>query len=458
MWESLDTWIAATGALAAWACALPGCFLVLRRQSLVGDAISHAALPGIVLAFLIAQAARQSGWLTDAGYEASRQLLLLAGAVVVGTGCAVASEWVHRRGQVEPSAALGVVFTTLFALGLLLLRLVADQVDLDPDCVLYGTLENSVLDTIQLGSWQVPRAALRHAALVLVNLLTVTLFFKEMRIASFDPGLANAVGIPAWTMHYLLMSLTAFTAVSVFESVGSILVIAMLIVPAATAYLLTDRLAWMLVLASAVAVASAWLGHAAALFVPRWVFPALGYPQVTDASTSGLMAVVSGVMLVVAVLGGPRYGLVAQYVRQRRLAIRIAAEDLLAWLYRRCERGQRAVLVDERYAAHLTGIPKRRVRRALSDLARRGWLEHSPEGYQLSASGMQAGRNLVRAHRLWESFLAERLDVPAARLHDSAERIEHFLDSQMLDELESELATPQHDPHGSLIPRQDPGE
>ncbi|GIW92595.1 MAG: manganese ABC transporter permease [Pirellulaceae bacterium] len=454
MWESLDSWIAATGAVAASACALPGCFLLLRRQSLTGDAISHAALPGIVLAFLAAQMARQAGWLSDAGYEASRQLFLLAGAVVLGVGCAVGSEWVQRRGGVEPSAALGVVFITLFAVGLVLLRLIADQVDLDPDCVLYGTLENSVLDTVPLGSLVVPRALLRHLALFLLNLVLIGLFFKELRIASFDPGLANAMGIPAWLMHYLLMTMTAFTAVSVFESVGSILVIAMLIVPAATAYLLTDRLVVMLVLAALLAAASAWLGHAAALFVPRLVFPWLGYPQVTDASTSGMMAVVAGALLVAALLAGPRYGWVAQFLRRRRLATRIATEDLLAWLYRNAERGQALLPLESGRISQVTGMSRTRVRRAVGQLVRRRWIERTPDGLRLTAAGHTAAVNLVRAHRLWESFLAERLDVPAARLHESAERIEHYLDSQMLDELEAELQLPERDPHGSLIPRQ----
>jgi Mn-dependent DtxR family transcriptional regulator len=184
------------------------------------------------------------------------------------------------------------------------------------------------------------------------------------------------------------------------------------------------------------------------------IFPWLGYPQVTDASTSGMMAVVAGVLLGAAMLAGPRYGLVAQYLRHRRLATRIATEDLLAWLYRNMERGQALLPSDSGRISQLTGISTARVRRALGQLVKRHWVEPTPHGVRLTAAGQTAAGNLVRAHRLWESYLAERLDVPAARLHDSAERIEHYLDSQMLDELEAELQLPERDPHGSLIPRQ----
>jgi len=454
IWESLDTWIVITGALAALACALPGCFLLLRRQSMVGDAISHAALPGIVLAFLAAHALRQLGWLSDATYDASRQGLLLAGAVLVGLACAVGSQWVEKVGRVEASAALGVVFTSLFALGLLLLRLLSDQVDLDPDCVLYGTLENSILDFVRIGPWSCPRAAVSNAIAACVNVLVFTFFYKEFRIASFDPRLATAMGIPASLMHYLLMAITALTAVSVFESVGSILVIAMLIVPAATAYLLTDRLAWMLIGSAVIAVASAALGHLVVLYVPAWLFQALGYPQVADASTAGMMTLVAGMFFVAAVLLSPRYGVIARWLRHRALARRTLEEDVLGYMFRREERVPQEPAASVEQVASTLVRSMRTIRWVLHRLARRGHVRRAAHGWRLTDQGRAEASAVVRAHRLWESYLAEKVVLEPSTLHQSAERVEHFLSPELRQELSAELSAPTQDPHGAEIPHE----
>lgn len=155
-WSSLDTWIMLTAALAAMACAIPGVFLVVRRQSMMGDALSHTTLPGVVLAFLISHWLRTAGWLSPEAYDSSRHAVMFAGALVVGVLSAGLTEFVQRLGRVEASAALGVVFTTMFAGGLLLIRMAANSVHIDPDCVLYGIVETVVMDTV--GSTNIPRA------------------------------------------------------------------------------------------------------------------------------------------------------------------------------------------------------------------------------------------------------------------------------------------------------------
>ncbi|MCA9248843.1 MAG: metal ABC transporter permease, partial [Planctomycetales bacterium] len=156
-WQPLDTWIVVTAALASMACSLPGAFLLLRRQSMMGDALSHTMLLGIVGGYLVAMQLRSSGWLPAADYLFWRQTLIFAGAIVIGVVSALLTQAVEKIGRVEPSAALGVVFTTLFALGLVTLRIQADHVDLDPDCVLYGMVETTALDTV--GQSDVPVAA-----------------------------------------------------------------------------------------------------------------------------------------------------------------------------------------------------------------------------------------------------------------------------------------------------------
>ena len=228
---TLDMWIIVTGALAAMACALLGNFLLLRKLSMMGDAISHAVLPGLVIAFIITQT--------------RSNLAMLTGAIIVGVLTALFTQTIHRLGRVEESAAMGVVFTTLFALGLILIRQSADHVDLDPSCVLYGAIE-----LVPLGATGIPPATLTLGIVLLINIVMVVLFYKEFRISAFDPELGTTLGINANVMHYLLMTLVAITTVAAFEAVGSILVIAMLIVPPAAAHLLTDRLWLMIVILS----------------------------------------------------------------------------------------------------------------------------------------------------------------------------------------------------------------
>ena len=299
-WYSIDTWIVVIGALAAGACALLGNFLVLRKMSMMGDAISHAVLPGLAIAFLVT------------GARAS--LSMFIGAAIVGVLTAVFTQWISRFGKVDEGASMGIVFTTLFALGLLLIVQGADHVDLDPSCVLYGAIEMTPLDVVWRPALfrsylEVPRAALVLAGVCLFNAVFVVAFFKELRISSFDAELATAMGIHSKLMHYLLMTLVAVTTVACFEAVGSIIVIAMLIVPAATAHLLTDRLWLMVVLSVLIAIASAVLGHLSALIVPGW----FGF---ADTSTSGMMAVMAGLIFSTVMLFAPKYGVLPRLVRR----------------------------------------------------------------------------------------------------------------------------------------------
>ncbi len=292
-WLPLDTWIVVTGALCAAACALLGNFLVLRKMSMMGDAISHAVLPGLAIAFLLT------------GSRSS--IAMFIGAALVGVMTAVFTQWIGKFGNVERGASMGIVFTTLFALGLLLIVKGADHVDLDPGCVLYGALELTPLDPgFTLSGFgltlTVPRATAVLSGIFLLNLGCILLFYKELKISSFDPELATTLGIDARWMHYLLMTLVAITAVAAFEAVGSIIVIAMLIVPAASAYLLTHRLSTMILLSLVFGVAAAVLGHISAITVPHW----FGF---SDTSTSGMMAVVSGVLFGLVVLLSPNQGL-----------------------------------------------------------------------------------------------------------------------------------------------------
>lgn len=278
IWSELDTWIVLTGALTAMACAVPGVFLLLNKQSMLGDAISHAVLPGLALGFLVS-GTRDS-------------LPMFTGAVSAGLFTGLVSGVIERRGRVETGASLGVVFCSLFALGLILIRLAADHVDLDPGCVLYGALELAVID-----SSSVPRIVWQSSAILFLNLALALVFFKELQVSAFDFRFAKASGIPsAWIAHGLTV-VTAWTTVVAFESVGSILVIAMLIVPGASAMLLSRSVAGVLFWSLIVAAGSALIGHALAISVgPAWLGILTGRQDLGSLSSAGMMAASAGLI------------------------------------------------------------------------------------------------------------------------------------------------------------------
>lgn len=449
-WGPLDTWIVLTGAVAAMSCALPGTWLLLRRQSLLGDALSHSILPGIVLAYLILHSFEKMQWIS---HESSvRHLVLFFGAAISGVISAILTELIQRWGRLDRGASIGVIYTTMFALGLLMIRMFADQAHVDPSCVLYGSLETSAMVGGN-GSVAAPQALVINGVILLINGLLVIAFFKELRLSTFDPGLAGAVGLSAEWIQLCLMAMTAATLVAAFESVGAILVIAMMIAPAATARLLTDRLPVMLVITLVVAALSALVGHVAALTLPRMLFSRLGYKEVEGAGTSGMMAVAAGVLFLTAIICSPRHGAIRRLWDQLRLRCRIAAEDLMGTLYRRTE----SVPNDDLSANQLTSatnLADRLIDRvARWRLHRSGLISVAGSNVQLTDKGRDFAQNLVRSHRLWETYMARHFDLPGDHLHAAAEQVEHFLSPELAAELAAELDQPAVDPHGKSIPR-----
>jgi manganese/zinc/iron transport system permease protein len=454
-WTSLDTAIVLTAGAAAMSCALPGAWLVLRKHSMLGDALAHSALPGVVGAFLVAYQLQASGWLWADQREAALHWLFVLGAVVVGVGTAWLTEWVQRLGRLESGAALGVVFTSLFALGLVGLRLAADDVHIDPDCFLFGVIETASLDLIP--GTAVPWPAVLNGSILLFNLLLTWACFKELQVSAFDPDLAASLGLPARGIHYGLMSATALTVVAAFESVGSILVVGLLIVPAATALLLTERLprvlAWSLALAGLCAV----LGHVLARTIPPLVFQPLGFETVEDAGTAGMMTATSGLLFVAVWFLAPRHGLIARGIHRLRLAVRVAGDDILGLMYRMEERpSPEATRISvPQLVARQQGLGRGLTWVALQRLRRKGLIRAALPGeasWRLTDRGREAARSLVRAHRLWEAYMAKHFQLQDDHFHETADRVEHVLDHSLQDRLQHELNRPSHDPHGSEIP------
>ena len=229
-WRSPTTvWLAVCAAFTAIACGLPGAFLVLRRMSLTGDAISHSVLPGIVIGFLV------SGTL-----DSPR---IIAGAAASGWLTVMIIEAVHRKAGVREDAATGIVFTAMFSIGVILLRLFAGKIDLDPDCVLFGNLETAVHGaTTRLGSLQIPNIVLTAGGAAVMSVVFVSALYHRLLCTSFDPVLSKLTGQAPARSQSLLLGITAAVVVAAFQTVGAVMSVALLVLPAATALLLSKRL------------------------------------------------------------------------------------------------------------------------------------------------------------------------------------------------------------------------
>ncbi|BDC98879.1 metal ABC transporter permease [Persicobacter psychrovividus] len=289
-----DLLIILTGACVAVSCSLLGCFLVLRKMTMVADAISHAVLPGIVIAFLLS-GSRDS-------------VVMLAGAALFGILTTFIIEFFHHKGGLQSDASIGVTFTWLFAVGVILITVFAGKVDLDQDCVLYGEIAYVPIDLwiTDAGTILGPRALWIGAIVMVVIITFISICYKALYLSTFDPAFAAAIGISTTLWHYALMGMVSLVSVASFESVGAILVIALMVTPAATAYLLTHELKKMLIYAAVIGVLTSVLGYYIAYAV--------------DGSIAGAMASVGGLLFMLAFLFSPTDGYISRNKRRTNKA------------------------------------------------------------------------------------------------------------------------------------------
>jgi manganese/zinc/iron transport system permease protein len=285
-----DLTIVLTAGLVATAAGLLGPFLVLRRVALMSDAVSHAVLPGIVAVFLL--------------FGTRAPLPVIAGAGCFAVLCVLGIDALKSTRLVASDAAIALVFPALFAVGVLGVTEFASGAHIDLDATIYGEIAFAPFDTLRLGTVEVARSVVLVGAVVLANAILVALLWKELKATTFDPEFSRTIGISPVLLSRLLLIAVAVTAVTAFESVGAILVVTLLIVPAATAYLLTDRLLTMVAVTLAIGWLSAVAGHAAALEA--------------DASIAGAMGLVAACCFVAALVLSPRYGLLARALQRRR--------------------------------------------------------------------------------------------------------------------------------------------
>jgi ABC-type Mn2+/Zn2+ transport system permease subunit len=416
----------AVAAASAVPCALLGCFLLLKRMSLLADGVGHGVLPGIALAVLFVD--RFADFFAISTSVSGPHVII--GATIFGVLTAVLSEWLTSRAGVSSDASLGVVFTALFALGVILLSTLLRNVHLDMHCISFSELELTPLRTTFWFDIPIPEALGPLLGMLGLVVAVLVIFWKELTLATFDPGLARALGRPVTALHYVLVALTAAATVAAFKSFGSILVLGMFVVPPATARLLTDRLSTMLVMAAALAMSACVVGYIVAS------------PDVLGGNASGMIVLIAGAQFGVAFFVAPRHGILAHLLRRMRLTERMAEEEILAALFRAEEnRGQPARPRDHAFAPGILAL-------ARWNLARKNKLIDS----KLTGEGRKAAKSIVRAHRLWEAYLDKNFELPLDHLHASATEIEHFLGPELQARLAADLAGTHQDPHGRTIP------
>lgn len=392
-------------------CGLLGCFIVLRNMSLIGDALSHAILPGVVVAFMLV------------GYNV---MGFFIGSVIAGLLAAVLITWIQRNVKTREDAVIGIVFTSMFAMGVMGISWLTRQqgVHLDLKDFLFG----NILGISNQDLWLT-------FLVMLFSIICIISFYRYFFITTFGSVVANTLGISSSTIHYFLMLLLSFSVVASLQSVGVILVVAMLITPASAAYLLTQRLKIMLIISASIGVFAAISG----LFIAI-IFETTPGPAMT------LMATFAYLM---AILFSPQKGLLSKWLKQYRMKQKVEAEDVLKQSVKLLEISS----LNIKNLKEKLNISSFKLNAILNRLQNEQMITVSDNFITLTEKGQAKGYDLVRAHRLWETFLVNEMGLNTEQIHEDAEKYEHLLPDSLLQEVERKLGYPQLDPHGSPIPR-----
>lgn len=401
-------------------CGLLGSFIVVRKMALVGDALSHAVLPGVALGFL---------WSMS-----KNPVAIFVGATIAGLLGAVTVGAIKQTTRLKEDSILGLVLAGFFAVGICLVTMIQRL----------PTGNKSGIDKFLFGQAAAigERDVILMAAVTALVLIAVFVLYKELLVTSFDPGFARAVGWPVQALHYGLMLLLAFSVVIALQAVGVVLVSAMLITPAAAAYLLTDRMSRMLLLAALFGMAS---GAGGAFF--SFLRPSL--------PTGPFMVLGASLLFGLAFLIAPKHGVLVRWWKHRSRSRRVGRENTLKSIYHVLEARD-----FQGYGVELAELAERRretiedARRQAHSLADHGLATLSGEDKTifLTPDGWQRACSIVRNHRLWELYLTNEAQVAADHVHEDAEKIEHVLGDEVVRRLEKHLSPSRRDPHGKLIP------
>jgi len=404
-------------------CGLLGSFIVVRKMALIGDTISHAVLPGVALGFL---------WSMN-----KDPLAIMVGATIAGLTGSLVVELIQRTTKIKQDAALGIVLASFFAVGLCLIRMIQNN---------KGASEITGLKSYLFGDVAVldRQDVFTITGIVITTVVLVVLLYRPLLTIGFDREFAHSIGLPVRLLDGIFQLFLAFSIVVALQAVGVVLVSALLITPAAAAYLLVNRMHHMLWVAAAIGMISAVLGV---------FFSFLG----SNLPTGPFMILGASSVFLIAYLFAPRHGRVTRWLRYRSRRRDVNNENTLKLIYRILENGAEGgsgnvVQIDEL-------ARERRVSRAslLTDLRRLRRVgavkfEMHDRDLVVTDEGLERARRVVRNHRLWEVYLTHEADYASNHVHDDAEKIEHFLSEEAVAEIERQLDYPEVDPHGKPIP------
>lgn len=417
MWELLEHLSAPwairaiiTTSMVGITCGVLGAFIVLRNMSLIGDALAHAVLPGVFVSFLLL---------------GKNAIGFFIGSVIAGVSTSFGITWIQQYVKTKNDAAIGIVFSSMFAIGVMGISKISERgVHLDLTGMLFGTVMGISNTDIIL-----------TFGVMLVVLLSIGIFYKYFFITTFQETIAKTMGIPVKLIHYFLMLLLSFAVVSALSSVGVILVVAMLITPAATALLISVRLKHVIILSALIGLISAMLGLIIAILY--------------DTTPGPAMTVMVTLIYLLVAFFSPRKGLVFKYFRKRGQRHQVIREDILKYGVKQTNQ----LSIDLAKLSAKLNIPLRKIEEQTKVLIQQHLMQEKDSQYSLTAAGVQQANQLIRAHRLWESYLVQRGGMNEHEIHEEAERLEHQLSAALLDEVDASLGFPETDPHGSPIPK-----
>lgn len=413
--------IALTGCLLLGVCCgLLGSIIVVRQFALAGDTLAHAVLPGIALGYL---------WAME-----KSPIHLFIGAIIAGVIGSVVVSLIQQTTRLKRDTSLGIVLGGFYAIGIVLVSMVQNHMPGDA-----GGLKSFLFGKA---------AAMTEIDLVLIatitgiSLVIFLLFFGQLKVVSFDATFARSIGISERFYHYLLMLLLAWAVVSALQAVGVVLVSAMLVIPASTAYLLTDRLHWMVVFSVIIGMIVSTVGVFISFLGP-------GLP------TGPFIVLTAASVFSIVFIAAPRHGRIAKWWSRRKQSHQIRRENVLKAIYHL----QEADDFENEWVglSELIGKRKKRQEEVLHEidlLDKKDLVEWDREGERLrfEGAGLQRAKEIVRNHRLWELYLTNKANIAPDHVHDDAEKIEHILGEDLVREMEKSLEDTEVDPHGKEIP------
>ncbi len=400
------------GSIVAIVAGVVGCLVVLKRMAFLGDALSHAMIAGVAGGYLVMKLLF--------GAEAHAPGMLL-GSLLAAIATVALISFISRISRVKEDTAIGIMYTGIFALGVVAVSIFRHYIHID----LMHFIMGDILGVADGDLWV--------SAFVAATVLSILiLFFRHFQLAAFDPIMAASIGLPVLFIDYVLTTCVSLVVVSAVSMVGVILVVGLLITPAATAYLLSDRLDRMMWLAALFGVTSVIGG----LYLCVWL----------DSAGGGAIMLFCTLQFLVVLTVAPKYGLFARWRRMRNLIPQQVIEDVLTTILRHGKAASLSVI--QQYVQSGKGV---NITKALHRMSQDNMLIASADGYALTEAGEQEANKVLRAHRLWEAYL-ETIGTPEEQLHPTAHQLEHISDTETVEYLDEKLGRPVRDPHGQLIP------